>query len=679
VTASLTLPSVNRLAAETSPYLRQHADNPVDWFPWGDDAFAAARERDRPVLLSVGYSACHWCHVMAHESFEDDVTAEEMNRLFVNVKVDREERPDVDALYMQAVQALTGHGGWPMTVFLTPDGRPFFGGTYFPPDDRPGMPSFRRLLAAIDEAWRERRDDLDGQAEQLTDALAAAATPDPAQDLPGAEVLSAARAGLGNVYEPIHGGFGGAPKFPPSMVLRFLLRDHARTGDPTSLDMARTTLDAMAAGGIRDHVGGGFHRYSVDARWLVPHFEKMLYDQALLLRAYTQGYVATRESRWATVVEEIVDYLMRDLRDDAGGFYSAEDADSEGVEGLFYIWDDAELRSLLGADADDVVSYFGVTAGGNFEGANILNVVDRTAPRSEAVTRALPLLREARARRTRPGLDDKVLLAWNALLARALAEAAAVFERADWMVTARDLVRFLGTELRGEDGRLLRSWQAGVPRHNAVAEDYAALLGAQLTLAELDDIAWLTDATRTAGDLIELFHDPDGGGFFTSGSDAHDLLVRGKDLFDNATPSANSLAADGLLRLGALTGDPRWREPAVGAVCLVADHLAATPAGFGEMLEAQERIVLPSREIVLTGDRDNPDFERLRRVVLDRILPGSITALGAAGPSAGSPLYEGRATGGTPTAYVCEGYVCREPVTSVEELERVLDTLQASR
>ncbi len=485
---------MNRLADQTSPYLRQHADNPVDWYPWGDEAFTVAAETDRPVMLSVGYSACHWCHVMAHESFEDPETAALMNELYVNVKVDREERPDVDALYMNAVQAMTGQGGWPMTVFLTPEGRPFFGGTYFPPEERPGMPSFRRVLEAIDEAWRERRADLDEQASRLTAALAEAATPDPAAALPGPDVLAAARAELGRGFEPRYGGFGGAPKFPPAMALRFLLRDHVRTGNEESLDMVRTTLDAMAAGGLRDHVGGGFHRYSVDDTWLVPHFEKMLYDQALIVRAYTQGFQVTGEQRWKIVVEELIEYVLRDLRTDGGGFASAEDADSEGIEGKFYVWSVEELRDVLGDDAQVVIDYFGATPQGNFEGGNILHVADRTRPRPTEVERSLPLLREVRSRRVRPGLDDKVLLAWNALFARALAEAAAVFERDDWLDAARTTVEFLESSLRSAGGRLLRSWQGGHARHHAYAEDYAALLGAQLTLAELDDMAWVERA-----------------------------------------------------------------------------------------------------------------------------------------------------------------------------------------
>ncbi|MCZ7531250.1 MAG: AGE family epimerase/isomerase [Acidimicrobiia bacterium] len=540
------------------------------------------------------------------------------------------------------------------------------------------MPSFRRVLEAIDEAWRERRVDLDEQASRLTAALAEAASPDPAAALPGPEVLAVARAELGRGFEPRYGGFGGAPKFPPSMALRFLLRDHVRTGDQDSLDMARTTLDAMAAGGLRDHVGGGFHRYSVDDTWLVPHFEKMLYDQALIVRAYTQGFQVTGEQRWKIVVEELIEYVLRDLRTDGGGFASAEDADSEGIEGKFYVWSVEELRDVLGDDAQVVIDYFGASPQGNFEGGNILHVADRTRPRPTEVERSLPLLREVRSRRVRPGLDNKVLLAWNALFARALAEAAAVFERDDWLDAARTTVEFLESSLRSADGRLLRSWQGGQARHHAYAEDYAALLGAQLTLAELDDMAWVERARSTASHLVDLFHDPDSGGFFTSGADADELLVRGKDFFDNATPSANSMAADALLRLAALTGEKTWEAPALSAIRVVGDHLERMPTGFGEMLEALERAVVAPLEIVVTGDPTDRSFVELRRGIVGRLLPAAVMAVGGPGDGSG-PLHQGRGGAGPPRAYVCENFACREPVETAPDLRRLLDGLLSAR
>ncbi|MET1001722.1 MAG: thioredoxin domain-containing protein, partial [Acidimicrobiia bacterium] len=494
---------MNRLAHETSPYLRQHADNPVDWYPWGDEAFAKARAEDKPVLLSVGYSSCHWCHVMAHESFENADIAAMMNERFVNVKVDREERPDVDAIYMMAVQSMVGRGGWPMTVFLDADGRPFYGGTYFPDTDRQGMPGFPRVLAAIDNAWRSTRDELLEQANTLVDHVTRSSTlamdaGDPHAVDPA--VLDFAVARMHTQFDTRFGGFGGAPKFPQAMSLTFLLGRLARDPSPEALDMVTTSLDAMAAGGMYDQVGGGFHRYSVDAFWLVPHFEKMLYDQALLLRAYVHGWVVTGEPRYRRVAEEIVTYVLRDLRHADGGFFSAEDADSEGVEGKFYCWSLDELRAVCGDDADEVIRYFGATAGGNFEDphtgfrGNILHVVDRSEDRPDAVTRALPRLRETRDARVRPGLDDKVLLGWNALFLDALAEAAFVFDRDDWMRAARANAEFLVSAMRGDDGRLLRSWQGGRAHLLAYAEDHAALLEALLTLTEVDDVAWLGEA-----------------------------------------------------------------------------------------------------------------------------------------------------------------------------------------
>ena len=587
---------MNHLASETSPYLRQHAANPVDWYPWCDEAFDRARSEDRPVFLSVGYSSCHWCHVMAHESFEDPDTAEVLNRLFVCVKVDREERPDVDAVYMQAVQAMTGSGGWPMSVWLTPDGLPFYGGTYFPDTDRHGTPSLARVCEAIDRVWNDGRGEVLEQARRLTDALAAP-LPLHADGPPAHEILAAALAELSEEFDPDWGGFGQAPKFPPSATISFLCRSFTRSRSPFTLSMICTTLDAMAAGGIHDHVGGGFARYSTDPYWLVPHFEKMLYDNALLTTAYLHGWKATGEPRYRRVVEDTVTYVLRDLASPGGGFCAAQDADSEGEEGRFYLWDLAEISDVCGPDAPEVIRYFGVTAGGNYEGRNILHAVDRTEDAPDAVRRALPHLLARRTQRVQPGLDDKILLSWNALFVRALTEAAAAFERDDWMTIARDTARFLLTDMRRDDGRLLRSLQAdadhfprvGRARHLAYAEDYAALLEALAALAEVDGAAWLNDACSIARDLLALFHDPDHGGFFMSGSDAEPLVVRPKDLQDGATPAAGSMAANGLLRLAALTGEESYAAPAVGLLRLLAGAAAAHPGAFGYLLEAYER------------------------------------------------------------------------------------------
>ena len=673
----------NRLAGETSPYLRQHADNPVDWMPWSDEAFALARERDVPVFLSVGYSSCHWCHVMAHESFEDDATAAMMNTLFVNVKVDREERPDVDAIYMQSVQALTGRGGWPMSVWCTPDGRPFYAGTYFPDADRHGMPSFRRICEAVSEAWRDRRDEVTAQSEQLTAALSEEVLQVSAANTGaiGADLLERAYAGIRSQFEPGYGGFGRAPKFPQAMTIDFLCRAYVRNRADETRTMITTTLDAMAAGGIHDQLAGGFARYSTDDTWLVPHFEKMLYDNALLTRAYLHGYQVTGEDRYRQVVEDIVGYVLHDMRAADGGFYSAEDADSEGVEGKFYCWSVEEIREVCGDDADAVIGYYGVTTGGNFVDphtgfrGNILHVAERNSESPAAVQRARPKLLARRATRVRPGLDDKVLLGWNALMLGPLTEAAAAFDRDDWMDAARTNARFLLAELRRDDGRFLRSWRSP---YLAYAEDYAALLEALCTLAELDEVAWLTDARTVAGEMIRLFHDADGGGFFTTGSDAEQLVVRLKDIFDDATPSANSMAANGLLRLAALTGEARYDELATEVVGLLAAAGATHPNGFAHLLGAVERLVTSPIEIAIVGDPGDERTRALRKEVTTRLLPAAVTLTGTADDA--SPLLAGRAArDGAPTAYVCEHYTCRRPVTDAIELRAQLDAVLASR
>jgi uncharacterized protein YyaL (SSP411 family) len=678
---------MNRLGAESSPYLRQHADNPVDWYPWGDEASATARERDRPIFLSVGYSACHWCHVMAHESFEDPEVAALMNRLFVNVKVDREERPDVDSVYMQAVQALTGSGGWPMSVWLTPDGRPFYAGTYFPPADRHGMPSFTRVLEAAADAWDTRRDEVLDAAGQISEALGGSIVADRAEAPASPELLGAAVEALRSQFDLRFGGFGRAPKFPPAMTLAFLCGRAVVAPTLSTLEMLTVTLDAMAAGGLYDQIGGGFARYSTDEFWLVPHFEKMLYDNASLLRAYTQAWLITREPRYERVVEETIAYLLRDLRRPGGGFASAEDADSEGEEGRFYVWSLAEVEAVCGADAAEVVRYYGITEGGNFEGANILHVVDRAEEPAAAVQRARVALLAHRARRVRPGLDDKVLLAWNALTARALAEAGAAFDRPEWIDAARENIAFLLANLRSDDGRFLRSWQEtaaivsgqGRARHLAYADDYAALLGAVITLAELDDAGWLDEAKTIAGELLRLFHDDAAGGFFTTGIDAPALIVRPKDYEDNATPSENSLAAGALLRLAALTGETSYERVASEVLDATAPVVARHPVAFGELLQALERSVGAPIEIAVVGADDDPRTAALRREVTGRLLPTAVMLCAdpAAGHAAASPLLADRPlVGGAPAAYVCERFACRAPVTDPEALRAELDRLR---
>lgn len=662
----------NRLADETSPYLRQHADNPVHWFPWGDEAFAEARERDVPILLSVGYSACHWCHVMAHESFEDEATAAVMNERFVNVKVDREERPDVDAIYMEAVQAMTGHGGWPMTVFLDHEGRPFYGGTYFPPTARPGMPSFTDLLTAIDTAWRDQRDEIVGQATRLTEAIAAITDQlVAADDLPGREVLDQALNQLHQQFDAEWGGFGGAPKFPQAMALDLLLRAHRRSGAPEPLAMVERSLDAMAAGGLHDHLGGGFARYSVDRVWLVPHFEKMLYDQALLARVYLHAWQVTGRDDHRRVLDGVIGYVLRDLRQPDGGFSSAEDADSEGVEGKFYVWDAAEIDEVAGPDAASVRAWFGVIDEGNFEGANILHrpvLGDLAAP--PEVERVRAALFERREERVRPGLDDKVLTEWNALMLATLAEAAAATGRADWLDAARANAEFLLAHLRGDDGRWRRSWQAGDgdrparARHLAYAHDHAALVDAFTRLAEATGEArWIDEARAVADALIERFWDVERGGVYTTARDADPLVTRPKDVTDTATPSANSLAALAFLRLGALTGDERLSAHAEAILRLLGPLAGRHPTAFGHLLAALDLALLGPVELVVAGDR--PDLVAAAR--RDH-RPELVLAWGE---PYDSPLWADRAEG---RAYVCRRYACQLPAAEVDELIDQLET-----
>ncbi len=665
---------MNRLAGETSPYLRQHRNNPVDWYPWGDEAFELARTQDKPILLSIGYSSCHWCHVMAHESFENAEVAAVMNDLFVNIKVDREERPDLDALYMEAVQAMTGHGGWPMTVFLAPDGRPFFGGTYFPPTARGGLPSFLELCRAVHETWNERRDDLLSQAEELTHVLDRTAKLASQDMMPSADVTTKALRSLQAQYDPEWGGFGRAPKFPQAMSHEFVLAMYAsgRVRDPEVLAMVTNSLDAMASGGIYDHLGGGFSRYSVDAFWMVPHFEKMLYDQALLARVYLHAWQITSEPRYRQVLDETIDYVLRDLRHRSGGLFSAEDADSEGEEGRFYVWRPEEIRRACGSDteaADAAIAWYGVTAAGNFEGANILHRPLRgDLERPEAVARARSALFEARLRRVRPGLDDKVLTEWNGLFLSTLAQAAAATGNSHWRDAASQLGTFLLDRLRRDDGRWLRSWQedAGA-RLLGYAQDYAALVDGFTRLYECTgEGMWLDEANTVADGLLDLFWDEANGGVFTIGSDAPALIVKQKDLFDNASPSANSNAAIALGRLGALTGEPRLRTAGESIVHLLADAVTQHPTAFTHLLGAVAFLQGPTTEIVIAGDR--PD---LVAVVHERFLPHAVLAWGEPGASGATGLWEGRRPG---FAYVCENFSCKQPVADAEEL---LDQLAA--
>jgi uncharacterized protein YyaL (SSP411 family) len=630
---------VNLLAAETSPYLLQHADNPVAWRPWGDEAFALAREQDKPLLVSVGYSACHWCHVMAHESFEDPATATVMNERFVNVKVDREERPDVDAVTMEATVAMTGSGGWPTTVFMTPDGRPFYAGTYFPPEPRHGLPSFRQLLVAVSDAWRERRDDLARQAEQLVDALRRQALVRPSSDPLTASILLEAQQGMARAFEPAFGGFGRAPKFPPASALEFLLR----RGDESSLAIVRKTLDGMAAGGMYDLVGGGFHRYSVDDRWLVPHFEKMLYDNALLASVYLHAWVVTGDGRYRRVVEETVDYVLRELALEGGGLASAQDADTDGVEGLTYTWEP-------GGDVPDEL---------------LVPWEDgRCIVRGDLQPELRDRLRERRELRPQPSRDDKAIASWNGLALAALAEAGYRLERDDWLAAATAVADFVLGPLSAPDGGLLRSWRDARTSGSAYLDDYANVAFGLMELhLATGEPRWLTEARRLALLAVERFADDENGGFFLApvGGDAR--LPRTKDLDDNPIPSGNSMLAWVLLRLGRIWGDDELEHLGAGVLRLVTSALSRVPTGFGWALCALDLYLSPPRELAIVGRVDSD----VARAALRPFRPNTVAAVG---PSPGVPLLEGKSlVEGKPAVYVCERFACRAPVTDAAALE----------
>ena len=669
--------SANRLARETSPYLLQHAHNPVDWYPWGEEAFARARAEDKPVLLSVGYSACHWCHVMERESFENPDIAAVMNASFVSVKVDREERPDVDHIYMQAVQSLTGHGGWPMTVFLTPDGTPFYGGTYFPPEDRHGLPGFPKLLAAIADAWRSRRGEVLQSGRELTESLGQGERLRRATTLLSEEVLHAAFQGISSQFDEEWGGQGGAPKFPQPMIWEFVLRFFKRTGNPYAKRMVHTTLVRMARGGMYDQIGGGFARYSVDAHWMVPHFEKMLYDNAQLASLYLHAWLAFGDPECRRICEETLDYLLRDMADPGGGFHSAEDADSEGHEGKFYVWTPEEIRAVLGADADRALAYWGVDRGPNFEGTSILYVSGEPDP--EAIAPLRQRLYEARERRVRPGRDDKVLAAWNGLACRALAEAGRALGRPDYVAAAVRTAEFLLGTMQA-NGRLLRTAKRGQARILGYLEDYAMVAAALVEVYEATfERRWLDEARRLADEMLRLFWDDAVEGFYDTGHDAERLIVRPRNLFDNAVPSGSSVAIETLLRLAVLTGEDRYEARALQALRPVADLMTRYPSGFGRFLCALDFHLGPRVEVALVAAPRDGGLDALAEEVFGRFLPNRVVAGMVAGDTAaaaGLPLLASReAVGGHATAYVCRNYACDLPATDRETLARQLDAL----
>ena len=675
----------NHLQNETSPYLLQHVDNPVDWYPWGPEAMLLAEEQDKPILLSIGYAACHWCHVMAHESFEDEATAAQMNADFVNVKVDREERPDIDSIYMQAVNAMIGRGGWPMTVFLTPDGKPFYAGTYFPNEPRHGMPSFRQILTGVTEAWNKDRENVlesAGQVAQQLQALSDVGLDAQALD---AEVFRSAVRGLSQRFDPSWGGFGDAPKFPQAMTIEFLLREFVRDRSSKALEMAEVTLRKMAQGGMYDQIGGGFARYSVDHRWLVPHFEKMLYDNAQLARVYLHAWQVTGDELYLRVSVETLDYVLLEMRNEAGGFYSSQDADSEGVEGKFYVWSADQIREALGEDAEMFMRIYGVSDEGNWEGQNILNLhldpealatqlgmdAGRLAARMAA---ARNKLYEIRSRRIWPGLDDKVLTSWNGLMLAAFAEAGRAFERPDYLEAAKANAEFLHRTMRRESGRLFRTWKAGAdPKYNAYLEDYAFLADGLLALYEATfETRWL-DWARELGDLmLDHFGDTHNGGFFDTSDDHEQLIHRPKDLQDNAVPSASSMAATVLLRLSLLTGNGEYWQVAERSVATMGKFMGQYPSGFAQWLNACSFILAEPREIALVGSQEQ--LRALLAVVRAGYRPFQVIAAGVADDEAPVPLLENRAQiDGKGTAYVCRQFLCQAPVTSPDELARQLE------
>jgi uncharacterized protein len=677
----------NHLASESSPYLLQHAHNPVDWWPWGPEALARARSEGKPILLSIGYAACHWCHVMERESFEDDATAAQMNEHFVCIKVDREERPDIDGIYMQATQAMTGHGGWPMTVFLTPDGEPFYAGTYFPPDDRHGMPSFRRVLAGVADAWANKQDSVTRTTASMRELYAASTERTRATGPLDESVLTRAAVSLRTQFEPRFGGFGGAPKFPPTMTLDFALRQWARTGDADVLHMVTHTFRRMARGGIYDQVGGGFARYSVDAYWLVPHFEKMLYDNALLVRLGAALWQATRDDEVRRVTEETLGWLSREMTSDEGGFYSSLDADSEGHEGRYYVWDSNELDSLLGEDASLLKAYWGVTAEGNFEGRNILFVphepsaVARAQGVTEpelrtAVERAQRILYDARERRVRPGLDDKILAGWNGLMLRGVAEAARAFgDDALRALAIRNGEFLFRTMVR--DGRVLRTYKNGAAKIDGFLEDHAAVALGALSLYELTfDRRWLDRARALGDEILARFWDGEAQALFDTASDAESLVTRPRDVTDNAMPSGSSLAIELLLRLDELFATGLYAERARYLLETIAEPMARYPTAFGHALGAADLAVRGAIEVAVAGSPSDERFAALARVAAERYLPSLVLVGGAGDHARGIALLEGRG-GSEPTAYVCRSYACDVPTTDVGTLGAQLDAITA--
>jgi uncharacterized protein YyaL (SSP411 family) len=673
----------NHLIDETSPYLLQHAENPVDWYPWGEEALKKAKAEDKPILLSVGYSSCHWCHVMAHESFEDEATAQLMNDLFVNIKVDREERPDVDAIYMRAVVTLTGRGGWPLTVFLTPGGQPFFGGTYFPAESRHGLPPFRQVLLSVSTSYRDRGEQILRSANQLAVRIASQDVEPAAPDVElSPRTLDQALRKLSQSFDASHGGFGQAPKFPQAMVLDFLLREYFRSGNSLALRIVERSLEKMARGGIYDQLGGGFHRYSVDERWLIPHFEKMLYDNALLSRLYVRAFHATGRALYRRVAEETLEYVAREMASPEGGFYSAQDADSEGIEGKFFVWTPGEITAALGNEEGNLLSqYFDVTERGNFEGRNVLSVprdpdvVAHLAGVSQehlddVILRGRKKLMALRERRTHPQRDEKVIASWNGLMLASFAEAARVLGDGRYREIAIRNAELLLRELH-VDHQLYRILSAGRSKVRGYLQDYACLVDGLLALYEATfDDQWFLEARVLVEEMIGRFKDALGAGFYdTDGRDA--LITRPRDREDGALPSGNSMAADVLLRLAALTGEDTYERLAEEILTVMSDAMAQHPLALGHLLSALSFYLSPPEEIAIVGDPAGDDGRSLLEVVYAGYRPGKVVAAGlpAGTGETAVPLLAGKQmTAGRATAYVCRRFACQQPVTTPHDL-----------
>jgi hypothetical protein len=667
----------NRLVDETSPYLLQHAHNPVDWYPWGPEALARAQAENKPIFLSIGYAACHWCHVMERESFEDAATAEDLNRDFVAVKVDREERPDLDQVYMAAVQAMTGQGGWPMSIFLTPDGKPFYGGTYFPPQPAHGMPAFRQVLAGVARAWRDEPLEVVAAGTRLVDALVQQQAGPSTGDAPTRALLDTASAAIEANFDAANGGWGGAPKFPQPMTIEYLLRRATTTGDPRPLAVARRSLDAMADGGIRDQLGGGFHRYATDAIWLVPHFEQMLYDNAQLARVYTHAFAATGDTRYAEVATGTLDYIARELATADGAFAASQDADTEGVEGKTFTWTADEIRDVLGDDAAAFSDAYGISDHGNWERTNILSRVapptgDPAAEARLAASRAKLL--ERRATRPQPARDDKALAAWNGLAIGAFADASRYLPGGErYLGIAKRAADAIISGLVRADGRLGRSWKDGRSTGDGVLEDYAHLADGLIALYEASsDDGWFSIARSLADTILSRFADPSGG-FFDTADDHEALVTRPKDVQDNAIPAGSSMAASVLLRLAALTGETRYRQAAERAIATVTTYLARYPTGFANWLSAAHLAVEGIDELAVVGEPDDPATRELVAVAYEGFRPNLVLAVAADSPASVVPLLAGRETiDGRPTAYLCRDFACRLPVTDPDALREQL-------